>query len=229
MWEKGNWFLSDFCVSLGNPERRNISITRGQMGQSPHRYLTIRESTDCVFYHFFQNRKCPKNGGCGRQSRSPLIPEIMEPGAGGSIPLPQAGAGQLRGHRAPAHSIWHLPRDTLHLGWNVAQEWLGRNCDWDKTWLWGAGHQPCCGRAGKGLLAPGDLNGVLGQGESGVVLGEESFSPWWRGQCLTYVEVSSGNNPLLSTVNGLGLRPQQGCRQECRRWLSFRVLHLHDP
>lgn len=41
----------------------------------------------------------------------------------------------------------------------------------------GAGDQHCCGRAGKGLLAPGGLNRVLDQGKSGVVLGEESFNP----------------------------------------------------
>lgn len=110
------WFLCEPWQSWNT----EYAYKKGTDGTSYHKY------TDCVFYHFFQNRNCPKNGGCGRQRGSPLIPQIMEPGAGGSIPLPQAGAGQLRGHRAPAHGIWYLPRDT--------QIWVGM---WHKSGLVG--------------------------------------------------------------------------------------------
>ena len=59
MWEKGNWLLSDFCVSPGNPETQNIPIRRGQMG-----HLTI--STLIVYFiTSFKTGTAPKMVGVG--------------------------------------------------------------------------------------------------------------------------------------------------------------------
>lgn len=130
---------------------------------------------------------------------------------------------------APAPSIWHLLRDRLNLGWNVAHNGLVGT-------VAGTGHG--CGELGistavAGLVRTGPRGFKWGPG-----LREEWGSPREKSPSvhdgrkifwLTYLEVSSGSNPLLSKVHCLDLRPWQGCRQECSRWLSFQVLHLYEP
>lgn len=169
MWERGNWFLNVFHVSHGNSKMRNIPIMRGQMEQSLHWDLTIKH-----FITSFKTENAPKIVGMGSRAkvhwslRSWSL-ELRDPSH--CLRQEQGSWGAQR--VAPAPSIWHLPRDRLNLGWNEAHKGFGRSYDWNRTWLWRAGDQHCCGRAGEGLLGPGGLNGVLGQGKSEVVLGGE--------------------------------------------------------